>query len=103
MVFLEEKLLKEKATAFKNKGTTSNKYLKDNSFEAQITVFLSHSHKDKELVKGFIELLSEQGFYIYVDWNDSNMPRVTSGKTAKKIKEKIKTLQLFFFLASKMV
>ena len=67
--------------------------------QVQITKSLSHSIRIKNLLK----LLSEQGFYIYVDWNDSNMPRVTSGKTAKKIKEKIKTLQLFFFLASKMV
>lgn len=51
-------------------------------------------------MKGLIELLAEQGIYIYVDRNDSSMPRITSGETARKIKERIKELQLFFFLGT---
>ncbi len=100
MAFLTESLLREKARNFKRYPSASFKYLLESALEARITVFLSHSHKDKELVKGLIELLAEQGIYIYVDWNDSDMPRITSGETAKKIKERIKELQLFFFLAT---
>jgi len=98
MAFLTESLLRDKARSF---GIyKSAEYITESIRQAQITVFLSHSHKDKELVKGLIELLAEQGIYIYVDWNDSDMPRITSGETAKKIKNKIKELDFFFFLAT---
>jgi len=97
MAFLTESLLREKAKKY---PSISFKEFFRSESEARITVFLSHSHKDKNLVKGLIELLAEQGIYIYVDWNDSSMPRITSGETARKIKRKIKELQLFFFLAT---
>ena len=101
MAFLTESLLREKARNFKKYKSASFEYLSENISEARITVFLSHSHKDnKDLAKGLIELLAEQGIYIYVDWNDLNMPRITSGETTRKIKRKIKELQLFFFLAT---
>lgn len=99
MAFLTERLLLKKAGSFRN-ASASYKYLAESAERAKITVFLSHSHKDKQLVEGLIELLAEQGFYIYVDWNDSDIPRITSGETARKIKEKIKELQRFFFLAT---
>lgn len=98
MFFLTESLLREKAKKFQK---SASKYiLLEKTDQAEITAFLSHSHKDKELVEGLIELFAEQGIYIYVDWDDSGMPRITSGKTAKKIKERIKEMQLFFFLAT---
>ncbi len=100
MAFLTESVLREKASKFQKLASASYEYFSESSYRAQITVFLSHSHKDKELVEGLIELLAEQGIYIYVDWNDSSMPRITSGKTARKIKGRIKELQLFFFLAT---
>ncbi len=101
MSFLNESLLREKSKVFKKKyESLSFEYLVESENQAQITVFLSHSHKDKELVEGFIELLAEQGIYVYVDWNDSSMPRITNGETARRIKERIRELQLFFFLAT---
>ena len=101
MSFLNESLLREKSKLFKKKyESLSFEYLVESENQAQITVFLSHSHKDKELVEGFIELLAEQGVYVYVDWNDSSMPRITNGETARRIKERIRELQLFFFLAT---
>ena len=63
-------------------------------------VFLSHSHEDKDAVKGFISLLASQGVYVYVDWNDSAMPRITNKETADRIIGKIKELDLFLFLAT---
>ena len=100
MAFLKESLLREKANRFQKTASASFRYFSESTYQANITVFLSHSHKDKELVEGLIELLAEQGFHIYVDWNDSSMPRITRGATARKIKERIKELQLFFFLAT---
>ena len=100
MAFLTESLLRKKSNSFQKFASASSKYFKEVLSQAEITVFLSHSHEDKELAQGVIELLAEQGVYIYVDWNDSNMPRITSGETARKIKEKIKGLHLFFFLAT---
>lgn len=69
---------------------------------ANLTVFLSHSHKDKTLVDGFIRLLASQlRIYIYVDWQDSTMPRVTNRETADRIKKKINDLNIFMILATK--
>jgi hypothetical protein len=69
-------------------------------FQADTTVFLSHSHQDKRIVKGLINYLAEQGIKVYVDWNDTSMPRVTSRETAEKIKGKIKENNLFWILAT---
>jgi hypothetical protein len=69
--------------------------------DADISIFLSHSHKDKELVKGIINLLSYLGkFTIYVDWQDSSMPNTTNRQTAEKIKDTIKELDTFVVLAT---
>ena len=100
MAFLKESFLEEKAKDLLKLSSAYYKYFTEDSYRAQITVFLSHSHRDKVLVEGLIAMFSEQGFHIYVDWNDSDMPRITSGETARKIKQRIAELQLFFFLAT---
>jgi len=64
------------------------------------TMFLSHSHLDKDLVKGFIRELADLNIVVYVDWNDSNMPDRTSRETAEKIKNRIKQNQLFVVFAT---
>jgi len=68
---------------------------------ADITIFLSHSHKDKNLVLGLIEALAKFRIKVYVDWQDNVMPRITNRATAQLIKERIKGLDLFFILATK--
>lgn len=66
-----------------------------------IPVFLSHSHKDSELVDGVINLLSKIfKSKIYVDWKDSSMPSMTNRETALRIKDKISTLNFFIVLAT---
>ena len=97
-MFLSDRDLKNKKY---RKIYESYSYLTASPYTAKVTVFLSHSHKDKELVEGLIQIFSEQGVKIYVDWNDSSMPRITSGETAKKIKDRISEMNLFFFLATK--
>ncbi len=68
--------------------------------EATVTIFLSHSHKDKLLVLGLIAYFDTLGIKIYVDWNDKDMPRVTNRETADRIKAKIHENKLFMILAT---
>ncbi|HHA2494037.1 TPA: toll/interleukin-1 receptor domain-containing protein [Stenotrophomonas maltophilia] len=64
------------------------------------TAFLCHSHKDQDLVKGFVRMLHDSGWSVYVDWNDSSMPSTPNETTARKIREKIVQLDYFIFLAT---
>jgi len=71
------------------------------SFSAsRLSIFLSHSHTDKKRVEGWIRDLAALGIDMYVDWNDSSMPRETSRATADKIKQRIAEVDLFVVLAT---
>ena len=78
----------------------SQVWLKDNRFEADVSIFLSHSHSDKELVEGFVKHLSSLGLDVYVDWKDPSMPSETSGETADRIKRRIGRDDIFMMLAT---
>src|SRR2546427_12161653 len=60
------------------------------SFQADATVFLSHSHKDKSLIEPAVAFRRGQGVKIYVDWMDEGMPGTVCGETAKELKDRIK-------------
>lgn len=65
-------------------------------------IFLSHSHKDRTLVEQLIIILAiNADIEIYVDWNDKDMPRITSGETANKIRTRIEEMKFFLILATK--
>ena len=64
------------------------------------TAFLCHSHHDRQLAEGLVTLLGEKGLQLYVDWADAEMPERPNGETAGKIRNKIKELDLFLFLAT---
>lgn len=64
------------------------------------TAFLCHSHKDQELAKGLQVLLKENGWDVYIDWEDNEMPSSPNKETASKIKSKITTTDWFLFLAT---
>ncbi len=64
------------------------------------TAFLCHSHNDRDLVSGLIQLLGEAGLRIYVDWEDNEMPSTPNRITAQRIQGKIKSLDLFLFLTT---
>lgn len=64
------------------------------------TAFLCHSHKDYELAKGLQIMLKENGWDLYIDWEDNEMPAAPNEDTAKKIKSKIKITDWFLFLAT---
>lgn len=78
----------------------ARRYLYESFSGAALSVFLSHSHLDKKLVQGWIWKLAAQGINMYVDWNDSMMPRETTRATAEKIKQKIEECNLFVVLAT---
>jgi hypothetical protein len=63
-------------------------------------IFLSHSHKDKDIVEKVALFLLSQGMFLYVDWQDSSIPPITSSETANKIKSRIITCDEFVVLAS---
>lgn len=64
------------------------------------TAFLCHSHKDRTLVEGMVNLLLSSGWRIYVDWMDTTMPDRPNQVTAQKIKAKIEQCHYFLFLAT---
>lgn len=69
--------------------------------ERVVTVFISHKHDDLESLKGFIGFL-EKEYHVkaYIDSRDSGMPKVTSGITAKNIKDRITKCRKFILLAT---
>ncbi len=68
--------------------------------KSQQTAFLCHSHKDKNLVSGLQNLLNENGWNLYIDWLDEELPESPDKNTASKIKDKIGQLNWFLFLAT---
>lgn len=64
------------------------------------TAFLSHSHRDAELAKGLQGYLQAHGWMVYIDWEDTSMPPKPNRETARKIKDRIKRLDWFLFLAT---
>lgn len=66
------------------------------------TIFLSHSHSDKEHFPDILELVGEQinPSNIYVDWIDEGLPDQTNGATASRLKQAIRVCDKFVLLAS---
>jgi TIR domain len=71
-----------------------------NSDQAEVTMFLSHSHKDRDLIEPAVAFLRSHGVKIYVDWMDEGMPEVISGETAKNLKERIQQQKKFLVLVT---
>ncbi len=68
--------------------------------QRQDTAFLCHSHRDGELALGLQAMLREQGWDVYLDWQDESMPAQPNGETADRIQAKIRNLRWFIFLAT---
>jgi len=64
------------------------------------TAFLCHSHKDARLAKAVQAFMSEQGWEVYIDWDDPAMPDKPNRETASKIQGRIRSLDWFLFLAT---
>jgi len=65
-----------------------------------VSIFLSHKHDQQKELAEAIALLRKVNVNIYVDWADEGMPKYTSGETAKRLKEKIKSNKKFILLAT---
>lgn len=68
--------------------------------EGKQTAFLLHSHKDADLAMSLQAFLQVNGWKIYIDWQDTSMPPRPNRETADKIKQKIKRLDWFMYLAT---
>jgi len=88
-----------KAT-FRQKTYLRENFLKKpNSWDSNKKfVFLSHSHKDKDIILPVVALLREKEITVYVDWMDDKMPSITNRKTAERIKSKIRDCIFFIVL-----
>jgi len=90
MAFISRKFLEERSSSGLRKYASQVKY--------SLSIFLSHSHKDKDLVRGFASIL--QYADIYIDWKDDTLPDEPNKETAERIKERIKESDLFILLAT---
>lgn len=89
-----------RSAASRSGKTVLAKSLSEALSKNQQTAFLCHSHKDHELAKGLQVLLKENGWDLYIDWEDSAMPSTPNKETANIIKAKIKATNWFLFLAT---
>lgn len=65
------------------------------------TVFISHKHDDLEDLMGVLGFLQyTYDVKVYIDSQDSTMPKITSGETALNIRERIKLCDKFILLAT---
>lgn len=80
--------------------TEAREFIKSSFQPGATSVFLSHSHLDRELVAGFLRLLASLRVNAYVDWQDKEMARVTSRATAERIKKRIEELDMFLIFAT---
>lgn len=70
------------------------------SSESNATIFLSHKHDDIANLMRVVYLLEQLSSHVYVDWLDRSMPKITSGETAVKIKQRIAKQDKFILVAS---
>jgi hypothetical protein len=84
----------------RNSYLTKTFSLNEAKSRAVKTIFLSHSHSDKDVIEAAVVLLRSIGVNIYIDWKDESMPAITNAATAAKLKENIKKHDRFILLAS---
>ena len=82
------------------KGTLAEIYKRTARAAASATVFLSHSHEDRDIVEPTVNFLASLGVAVYVDWLDPGMPSVTNADTARRIREMIRLNRRFLLLAT---
>lgn len=103
MAYFTETQLAGYASQLRNSSTNFSNIIraKEATASAAATIFLSHSHKDRTLAEGLVYHLASLGIKVYVDWNDSDMPRETNRETAAKIKSTINDNGMFMVLATR--
>jgi hypothetical protein len=76
-------------------GRRAAQFLNESIATARLSAFLSHSHNDRKNVRGMIRHFASLGVDLYVDWNDSGLPRQIGRFTAERIKDRIDELDVF--------
>lgn len=66
----------------------------------KLNVFMSHRHDEENLVRYIKTILESLNSKVYIDWEDASMPPNPNGDTARKLKEKIRKLDKFIYVAS---
>lgn len=79
---------------------TVNEERRFSKTSSKTSIFLSHSHQDKEKIEQAKIFFEHLGIRVYIDWMDSTMPEKTNGTTASRIKIKIKENDKFILLAT---
>lgn len=64
------------------------------------TAFLSHSSLDRQLAYGLQQEFAAQGWYVYIDWQDPQMPEQASKRTADIIRIRIEQTDWLIYLAT---
>lgn len=67
---------------------------------SETSIFLSHSHHDKDKIEQAKIFFEHLKISVYVDWMDETMPEHTNGITANKIKLKISENDKFILIAT---
>ena len=68
---------------------------------ADLSIYLSHSHSDAELVQGLRILLGDLSpVKLFLDFDESDAPRVTGRESAEKTKATIASLDFFLILGT---
>lgn len=98
MPYLTYSYLEDYKSDFKKAFDINEGFKKTASYKRK--VFLSHRHKDKEVVRKVIGFLNDLNSEVYIDWLDHSMPEKTNAETAKKIKQSIKDCDKFILLAT---
>ncbi len=99
MAFVKRSYLENKARDVALESLVES-HIKKIASAAELTVFLSHSHDDADLARGFKNEMASYGIDVYIDWEDSTLPKTPNKETAERIKEKIKQLDVFILLAT---
>lgn len=73
---------------------------KEAKAQKRATIFLCHSHADRQLALGLKNKLREGDIQLYIDWEDTAMPETPNKETATTIKSKIMECNVFLFLAT---
>lgn len=95
---ISQRSLLEKAARFQEPFLKGKQILETGALRK--SAFLCHSHRDEELVKGLLVDFNEVGINLYIDWKDHTLPDTPNVETAQKIQSKIKSCDLFLFLAT---
>ena len=100
MQYLREDMLRDYLRDRRLDRNAQRKILREAREKGDEDVFLSHAHRDQELVAAVVAWLYEHGIRVYVDWMDPEMPESACAETAVRVKQKIGNCKSFLCLVT---